>query len=111
MMNYPLTLTAIFERAGRMYRDVEIVARAPDKSIRRQRYGDLYRRARLLGRALIDLGMKKGDRVATLMWNHHAHLETYFGVPIAGGVLHTLNLRLHPDDLTYVIKHAGDRYL
>jgi fatty-acyl-CoA synthase len=55
--------------------------------------------------------MKPGDRVATLMWNHYAHLEAYFGVPCAVGVLHTLNLRLHPDDIGYIARHGGDRFL
>src|SRR4030067_353767 len=63
------------------------------------------------GGALQAAGLKKGDRVATLMWNHYAHLETYFAVPCAGGVLHTLNLRLHPDDIGYIANHAGDRFL
>ena len=53
--------------------------------------------------------MRKGDRVATLCWNHYPHLECYFGIPCAGLVLHTLNLRLHPRELTYIAKHAGDR--
>lgn len=111
MMRYPLTLIPIFERAGKLFGDVELVSRMPDKSLHRQTYGDFYRRARALGRALIDAGMKKSDRVATLMWNHSAHLEAYFGVPVAGGVIHTLNLRLHPDDLAFIVNHAADRYL
>ncbi len=55
--------------------------------------------------------MRKGDRVATLMWNHYAHLEAYFGIPVAGGVVHTLNLRLHPDDIAYIANDAEDRFL
>src|SRR6185436_13262979 len=72
---------------------------------------DLYRRARALAAVLQDGGLRKGDRVATLMWNHHLHLEAYFGIPVAGGVLHTLNLRLHPDELAYIVNHAEDRFL
>ncbi|MEO7726108.1 MAG: long-chain fatty acid--CoA ligase, partial [Burkholderiales bacterium] len=68
-------------------------------------------RSLALGGALQAAGMRKGDRVATLMWNHYAHLEAYFGIPCAGGVLHTLNLRLHPDDIGYIADHAGDRFL
>jgi fatty-acyl-CoA synthase len=60
---------------------------------------------------LSDAGLARGDRVATLMWNHAWHLEAYFGVPVAGGVLHTLNLRLHPDEIAAVVNHAGDRFL
>jgi len=111
MMQYPLTLTPILERAATLFGSVEIVARLPDKSLRRSTYADIYRRARALAAALSHAGMGRGDRVATLMWNHGWHLEAYFGVPAAGGVLHTLNLRLHPDELTYIVNHAGDRIL
>src|SRR5207237_48724 len=58
--------------------------------------------------ALTSLGVKSGDRIATLSWNHHQHLETYFAVPGIGAVLHTLNLRLHPEELTYIVNHAED---
>ena len=111
MMNYPLTLAPIFERAGRLFGASEIVSRLPDKSLHRYRYRDFHRRALALGGALQAAGLKKGDRVATLMWNHYAHLEAYFAIPCAGGVLHTLNLRLHPDDIGYIASHAGDRFL
>ena len=111
MMRFPLTLAHIFERAGRLFPESEIVSRLPDKSLHRCRYADFYRRARLLGAALKRMGMKRGERVATLMWNHYAHLEAYFAVPCAGGVLHTLNLRLAPDDIAYIANHAGDRFL
>ncbi len=111
MMQYPLTLAHILERAGKLFAQSEIVSRLPDKSLHRYRYGDFHRRALALGGALQKLGLRRGDRVATLMWNHYAHLEAYFAVPCAGGVLHTLNLRLHPDDLAYIANHAGDRFL
>ena len=111
MMNFPLTLAHILERAGRLFGASEIVSRLPDKSLHRHQYRDFHRRALALGGALQAAGMQKGDRVATLMWNHYAHLEAYFGVPCAGGVLHTLNLRLHPDDIAYIANHAGDRFL
>ena len=80
-------------------------------SLHRHHYRDFHRRANALGGALQAAGLKPGDRVATLMWNHYAHLEAYFGIPCAGGVLHTLNLRLHPDDIAYIANHAGDRFL
>ena len=99
------------ERSGRYFSKTEIVSRLPDRSLHRYTYADFCRRARALAEALLRSGLKKSDRVATLMWNHYAHLETYFGVPSAGGVLHTLNLRLHPDDITYIANHAGDRFL
>jgi fatty-acyl-CoA synthase len=111
MMEYPLTLPHILERAGRVFGGVEIVSRQPDKSAVRSRYSELYRRARALAEGLQAAGLRKGDRVATLMWNHSTHLEAYFGVPCAGGVLHTLNIRLHPDELAFIANHAEDRFL
>jgi len=110
-MNFPLTLTHIFERAGRLFGDSEIVSRLPDKSLHRYRYADFRRRAGALAGALQRLGLRRGERVATLMWNHYAHLETYFAVPCSGAVVHTLNLRLYPDDIAYIVNHAGDRFL
>jgi fatty-acyl-CoA synthase len=111
MMNYPLTLVHLLERAGNLFPDVEIVSRLPDRSLHRCTYGDIYRRSRLLAEALQKAGIRHGDRVATLMWNHHAHLEAYLGIPAAGAVLHTLNLRLSPSELAYIANHAGDRFL
>lgn len=110
-MNWPLTLTHSLERAGKYFPDVEIVSRRPDHTLQRGNYADLYRRARALAEALQKLGLQRGDRVATLMWNHHVHLEAYFGVPVAGGVLHTLNLRLAPTEIAYIANHAQDRFL
>ena len=111
MMHYPLTLVHLLERAGRVFPDAEIVSRLPDHSLHRYTYADFYRRARLLAEALQKAGIRRGDRVATLMWNHYAHLEAYFGIPIAGAVMHTLNLRLAPAELAYIANHAGDRFL
>jgi len=109
MMDFPLTLNAIFRRAEQMFGSREVVWRAADKSIKRCIYADFTARARRLAQALRDLGVRPGDRVATLAWNHGPHLEAYFGIPLAGCVLHTLNLRLHPDELAYIVNHAGDR--
>ena len=111
MMRYPLTLAPILERAGTLFGEQEIVSRLPDRSIHQYRYRDFHCRARQLGGALQAAGLEPGERVATLMWNHYAHLEAYFAITCAGGVLHTLNLRLHPDDIAYIAGHAGDRFL
>ena len=111
MMDVPLSLNHLLERAGTIFKGNEIVSRLPDKSLRRHRYGEIYRRTRALAAALQGLGLKKGDRVATLAWNHHAHLECYFGIPACGGVMHTLNLRLAPGDIGAIAKDAGDRFL
>ena len=99
MMDYPLVLPALLERAGKIFRDVPLVSRGPDRSELRTCYGALYDRARRLCEALTKLGLNRGERVASMMWNHSGHLEAFFGVPCAGGILHTLNLRLHPHEL------------
>jgi fatty-acyl-CoA synthase len=111
MMQVPLSVNHLLERAGHLFASNEIVSRLPDKSLRRHSYGDFYARTRKLGQALLDLGLQPGDRVATLSWNHHAHLECYFGIPAAGGVMHTLNLRLSPDEIAWIANDAKDRFL
>jgi fatty-acyl-CoA synthase len=111
MMDYPLTLTALMERAGKYFPNTEIVSRLPDRSLHRYNWSRLHERALRLAECLQSAGLKKGERVATLMWNHYAHLECYFGAPAAGGVLHPLNLRLHPDEIAYIANHAQDRFL
>jgi fatty-acyl-CoA synthase len=111
MMASQLTLGAILERAGKWFPEVEIVSRRPGRSLHRYTYGDFFRRARQLGEALQNAGLRRGERVATLMHNHYLHLEAFFGVPAAGGVLHTVNHRLHPNDVAYILNHAEDRFL
>src|SRR6266702_3165019 len=111
MMDVPLTLDFIADRAERWMGAVEVVSRRVDRSLHRTTYGAIIQRARSLARALVGAGIRKGDRVATLMWNHAAHLEAYFGIPLAGAVIHTLNLRLHPDEIAYIANDAGDRML
>jgi fatty-acyl-CoA synthase len=108
MMDFPLTLTHLLERARTYFPRSEVVSRNPDKSLHRYTFADFYKRACKLAHALTKLGVKPGDRVATLSWNHFRHLEVYFGVPAMGAVVHTLNLRLHPNDLAYIARHAED---
>jgi len=111
MMDTPLTLDLLLERAATLFAGVEVVSRRPDRSLHRTTHGAMAQRARQLARALAGAGLKPGERVATLMWNHAWHLEAYFGIPLAGGVLHTLNLRLFPDDIAFIANHAEDRFL
>src|SRR6202040_1409577 len=111
MMNFPLTLPTILERAGRLFPRVEVVSRKPDCTITRTTYGAMYKRARQFAAALKKLGMQNGDRVASLMWNHSGHLEAFWGAPCAGGILHTLNLRLHPQEIAAIVHQAKDRFL
>ena len=111
MMDRPLSLNDLLDRAGSYFGGNVIVSRLPDKSLRTHTYAQYHRRTRALASALQRLGLKKGDRVATLSWNHHAHLECYFGIPAAGGVMHTLNLRLAPDEIGWIAGDAQDRFL
>ena len=111
MMDFELTLPGILDRAATLFPHREVVSRLPDKSLHRYTYADMHRRARQLGVALQGLGVGKGDRVATLAWNHYQHLEAYFGIPGCGGVLHTLNLRLQPDEVAYIVNHADDKVI
>ena len=111
MMDYPLTVPQLLDRAARYFPDVEVVSRRPDHSLARSSYGEVRCRAHQLAGALARLGVGRGDRVATLGWNNARHLEAYFGVPLMGGVLHTLNPRLSAADLAYIANHAGDSVL
>ena len=111
MMDYPLTLPVVLRRAETLFGSREVVSRLPDKSIHRYTYADMAQRARRLAVALQKLGVAPGDRVATLGWNHYQHLEAYFGIPMAGAILHTLNPRLSADDLTFIVENAGDSVL
>ena len=111
MMDVPLSLNSLLERAGTLFAGNSIVSRLPDKSLKTHSYGQFHRRTRAFASALQKLGLKKGERVATLCWNHHVHLECYFGIPAAGGVMHTLNLRLSPDEIGWIAGNAQDRFL
>jgi fatty-acyl-CoA synthase len=108
MMDYPLLVRHIAERAQTVFGGREIVTRTA-KGIERSSYAEVVERARRLASALTRLGVRRGDRVATFAWNSARHLELYLGVPSLGAVLHTLNIRLHPDDLRYIVGHAEDR--
>ena len=109
MMDFPLTLAHLLKRAETYFGRGEIVTRLPDRSLHRTTYADTMRRSKQLAVALQQLGLEQGDRVGTLCWNHVQHHEAYFGIPCGGFVLHTLNLRLHPNDLAYIANHAGDK--
>jgi len=108
MMEYALTLTHFFERSEKVFAKKTLATRVPGRSLFRYTYADFAARARRLAGALAALGVRRGDRVATLAWNTHHHLELYWAVPLSGAVLHTLNFRLSAQDLSYIINHAGD---
>jgi fatty-acyl-CoA synthase len=109
MMDFPLTITHLLDRARELHGAQEIVTRRPDRSLVRTTYARLLERCGRLANALVRLGVRPGDRVATLCWNHHEHLEAYLAVPALGAVGHTLNLRLHPTELGYIAAHAEDK--
>ena len=111
MMNGPLTVPAILRRAARMNPEKEIVSRFSDGAIHRYTYADLYRRVLRLMNLLRSLGVRPGDRVATFAWNSHCHFELYFAVPAIGAVLHTVNIRLFPQQIAYILNHAEDRFV
>ncbi len=111
MMDFPLTLNVILRRAETIHSQAEIVTKCGNHTWHRYTYADMARRARQLALALDKLGIGPGDRVATICWNHYAHLEAYFAIPCSGRVLHTINPRLHEDDLVYILKEAEDRVL
>jgi fatty-acyl-CoA synthase len=110
MMASPLLITSMLKRAGKLFPCVEIVSSLPDGSRHRYANSDLLSRSRQLATALRRAGVRKGDRVATLLWNGHEHLEAYFGIPATGAIVHTLSLRQHPDELAYIM-NAEDRFL
>ncbi len=107
---YPLLIKNILERPARLFPKKQIYSRDFSAAFR-YTYGDMYQRVCRLANVLESLGIKKGDKVATLAWNNHRHLELYFAVPCMGAVLHALNIRLFADQLVYIINHAEDKVI
>ncbi|MFC4797830.1 long-chain fatty acid--CoA ligase [Neobacillus sp. GCM10023253] len=110
MMQTPLTMTQMLERAERYFPKKQVVSRTAS-GIQRLTYKEIGQRTRKLSDALTKLGVEKGDKVGTLAWNHHRHLEAYFAIPCMGAVLHTINIRLSPQHISYIINHAEDKVL
>ncbi len=110
-MDFPLVVPALVRRARTLFGHRPVSGRRPDRSIVRTTYATVLERTRRLSAALARLGVMPGDRVATLAWASQEHLEAYLAIPSIGAVLHTLNLRLHPDDLAYIVNDARDRVL
>lgn len=110
MMNVPLTVPMMLEHAEKYFSQKTVVSRTA-QGIQRLTYREIGQRTRRLAHALEKLGVKKGDRVGTLAWNHHRHLEAYFAIPSIGAVLHTINIRLSPQQIAYIINHAEDQVL
>ena len=111
MMQQPLLISSLLTHAERHHGEQQIVSRRVEGDIHRYSFRDMAVRSRRMANALGTLGMKSGDRVATLAWNTHRHMELYYAVSGAGGVLHTLNPRLHPDQVVWIADHAEDQIL
>ncbi len=111
MQNMPLMISSLIRHADRNHADTEIVSRETSGGIHRYTYRDAHRRSRQLARALISLGIKPTDRVATLAWNNYRHFELYYGVSGMGAILNTVNPRLFPEQIAYILNHADDGYV
>ena len=111
MMKRALSVTSIMEFADRVHKDSEIVSVTADDGLYRATFGDTFRRVRQLANALAAAGVRPGDRVGTLAWNDHRHLELYYAVSSSGAVCHTINPRLFPEQVAYIVNHAADRVL
>jgi acyl-CoA synthetase (AMP-forming)/AMP-acid ligase II len=111
MMSQPLLISSIIEFAARHYGSVEIVSRRIEGDLHRYTYDDCHQRARRMANVLKGLGVQMGERVATLAWNGYRHMELYYAVSGSGAVLHTINPRLHPEQIAYIANHAEDQYL
>ncbi len=110
MMEVPLTITSIMRHAERHHPKREIVSVTPEQPRHRYTYADAFARARRLANALKRLGLKDGDRVATLAWNDYRHFEIYYAVSCSGFVCHTINPRLFEDQIVYIVNHAEDKW-
>jgi acyl-CoA synthetase (AMP-forming)/AMP-acid ligase II len=111
MMSEPLLISSIIEFAAKHYGSTEIVSRRVEGDLHRYTYRDCHARTRRMANALGGLGVRMGERVATLAWNGYRHLELYYAVSGSGAVLHTINPRLHPEQIAYIANHAEDQYL
>jgi fatty-acyl-CoA synthase len=111
MQQQPLMISAVLKHAARHHGSAEVVSKTVEGDIHRTTWAELARRARRLVRVLQGLGIKESDRVGTLAWNGYRHVEIYYAAPGMGAICHTINPRLHPDDITYIINHAGDSVL
>jgi len=111
MMDSPLVITSVMRFADRNFAGSRLVSVAADGSRREHTYAEAFRRTRRLARALESLGVRPGDRVATLAWNDHRHFELYYAISCSGAVCHTINPRLFPEQIAYIVNHARDRWI
>ncbi len=111
MMQQPLLISSLIVHAERHHGEQVVVSRRVEGDIHRETYKEMAARSRRLAKAVTALGVQQGERVATLAWNGYRHMELYYAVSGSGAVLHTLNPRLHPDQIVYIADHAEDQVL
>jgi fatty-acyl-CoA synthase len=111
MMHRPLLISSVIDFAAEVYPDVEVVSQTVEGGLHRYGYAEAHERIGRLANALIDLGIRPGDRVATLAWNTYRHFELYFAISGIGAVCHTINPRLFPEQISYIANHAADKAL
>ncbi|WP_348762686.1 AMP-binding protein, partial [Hyphomonas atlantica] len=111
MQDWPLTVNKILEHANRINPTREIITRRVEGNIVRTTYADLFKQSKQVSNALVDGGIKLGDRVATLGWNSERHMASWYGAMGIGAVLHTINPRLHPEQIAWIANHAEDKVL
>ncbi|WP_282608905.1 3-(methylthio)propionyl-CoA ligase [Pelagibius sp. Alg239-R121] len=111
MMGKPLLISSLLRHGAEVYAEQEIVSRRVEGDLHRYSYAEAHQRAQRLANVLNKFGIERGDRIATLAWNGYRHFEIYYGVSGFGAVCHTVNPRLHPSQIAYILNHAEDRYL
>ena len=111
MQNWPLTVDKIIDHAALRHGKREVVSRSVEGPIVRTTYAEMRARAKQVSHALLEMGVRPGDRIATLAWNTARHMEVWYGIMSIGAVCHTLNPRLHPDQICWIADHAGDRMI
>src|ERR1700736_2482073 len=111
MMDVPLTVSSLLAHASRHFGTTEIVSKRIEGDVHRYTYRDCEKRAKQLAQALIALDVQPGERIGTLAWNGYRHLEAYYGTTGFGAVCHTINPRLFPDQIAFIVNHADDSYV
>src|SRR4051812_4446422 len=111
MQSHGLMISSILKHAARHHAEAQVISRTHENTTHRYTWGDVERRARRLVWAMKAMGIERQDRVGTLAWNGYRHLEVDYAAPGMEAICHTINPRLHPDDIAYIINHAGDKIL
>ena len=109
MMFQPLLISSMIEHAGRYHADTEVISKNTDTSITVTNWGEIHQNSKCFANALQQLGLAQGDRVATIAWNNHRHLESWYAISGSGLVCHTINPRLFPEQLIFIMNDAADR--